>query len=122
MNHLEILLRCLLVDIRLTHVDPIFDILPALVERSLELGRSMLRLFILCLKDLGNGLGLLNLLLLLGNLGPQGVDLILESLPTLLLFFILGFRGIFVGSGGLLHLRIICSSVLLFSRGCKSLR
>ena len=82
----------------------------------------MLRLFILCLQDLGNGLGLLNLLLLLGNLGPQGVDLILESLSALLLFFILGFRGIFVGSGGLLRLSIIYNSVFLFSRGCESLR
>ena len=37
LNYLEVLLHCLLVDIRFTHVDPIFDILPALVERGLEL-------------------------------------------------------------------------------------
>ena len=103
-------------------MDSVFDILPALVERSLKLGRSMLRLFILRLKDLSDRLGLLNLLLLLGNLGPQGVDLVLKSLPALLLFFIQGFRGIFVGSGGLLHLGLVCDSVLLLSRGCKSLR
>ena len=82
----------------------------------------MLRLFILCLQDLGNGLGLLDLLLLLSNLGPQGVDLILESLSSLLCFFILSFRGIFVGSGGLLRLSTIYNSIFLFSRGCESLR
>ena len=119
---MKILLHGLLVDVRLPHVDSVFDILPALVERSLELGRSVLGLFVLRLKDLSNRLGLLNLLLLLGNLGPQGVDLVLESLPALLLFFIQGFRGIFVGSGGLLHLSLVCGSVLLLSRGCKSLR
>ena len=37
LNHLEILLRCLLGVSAFTHVDPIFDILPALVECGLEI-------------------------------------------------------------------------------------
>ena len=99
-------------------MDPIFDVLPALVERGLELGGPVLRLFILRLKDLCDGLGLLDLLLLLCNLGSEGVDLILEGLPALLLFFVLCFSSVFVGDG---HLSIICSRRVLFQHGCNSM-